>query len=643
MSERAKLFSLWNWLPAFHVVARTQHLPTASRTLHVTKSALSRTIKQLESALGCELFVRERGGLVLNAQGRALQASVDRAIATLAGELEQVASASTVRLFRVAVAHTVSQRVVVPAMLGALGGTVPSLHGCEDAEALELVAAGDVDVAIVTTPSSSPKLRVDRLGELARGIYCGAAHPLYDAPTVQLGAHAFVARASDEGPGRVSMYVNQEDSAIELCLSGQLLAVLPDIVVESHVAQRRLRRLADAERPLVLFAVRQRERRAPAELQAVVAAVGARLAAPRDQRARWHVGDELLMRAEYDAALAAWRRAAAEPALAPDEDAEWCLRRMRVAILRRRWSELTAQVRSKRDWTPEARAELYALAALGECMRGRVQHSEQRLAAALALLAECEPERCRRAWIAARRAEGNLRLVTGDPTAAIKAYDAAEALCTLIDDRWERSIALYNLGEAHLLHGNLDHAAALLERAAHAKLELGDRWGRVWVHHARAFLQLRRGKPIEAMHEASLGLTLAVDIADGKPLAMLYVLIGRAQLALDDLDEAERAFRFAVRVAERAAADAERVQAHIGLVHARLRRGQLAAAVTAGTRVRDLARRCASPHAEAAALVAVAAVESRRGHATRAQRMLAEAARKVPAPHEPYGYWFTAS
>jgi DNA-binding transcriptional LysR family regulator len=642
MSERAKLFSLWNWLPAFHVVARTQHLPTASRTLHVTKSALSRTIKQLETALGCELFVREHGGMVLNARGRALQASVDRVIATLARDLEQVASATTVRLFRIAVAHTVSQRVVVPAMLGALGGTVPSLHGCEDAEALELVAVGDVDVAIVTTPSSSPKLEVERLGELARGIYCGTAHPLYDAPTTQLGTHAFVARASDEGAGRVSVYVNQEDSAIELCLSGQLLAVLPDIVVESHVAQRRLRRLGDAERPLVLFAVRQRERRVSSELEAVVAAVGARLAAPREQRARWYVGDELLMRAEYDAALAAWRRAA-ESTLSPDEDAEWCLRRTRVAILRRRWREVTAFVRSKRDWTPAARAELYALAALGECMRGRTQHSEHRLAASLALLAECEPEHGRRAWIAARRAEGNLRLATGDPAAAIKAYDAAEALCALIDDPWERSIALYNLGEAHLLHGNLDHAASLLERAAHAKLELGDRWGRVWVHHARAFLQLRRGKPVDALHEASVGLTLAVDIADAKPLAMLYVLIGRAQLVLDDLDEAERAFRFAVRVADRAGADAERVQAHIGLVHARLRRGQLAAAATAGSRVRDLARRCASPHAEAAALVAVAAVESRRGHATRAQRMLAEAARKVPAPHEPYGYWFTAS
>src|SRR5512134_1939070 len=125
MWDRAKLFALWNWLPAFHVVAKSQHLPTASRQLHVSVSALSRTIKQLEAALGCELFERERRGLVLNQHGRALQAIVDRSIAAFAGELDQVVAAGASRLCRVAVAHTVSQRVVVPPMLAALSGVVP--------------------------------------------------------------------------------------------------------------------------------------------------------------------------------------------------------------------------------------------------------------------------------------------------------------------------------------------------------------------------------------------------------------------------------------------------------------------------------------------------------------------------------------
>jgi DNA-binding transcriptional LysR family regulator len=643
MWDRSKLFALWNWLPAFHVVAKTQHLPTASRQLHVSVSALSRTIKQLETALGCELFVRDGRGLALNQHGRALQAIVDRAIGSLIGELDQVTEAGASRLFRVAVAHTVSQRVVVPTMLSALSGVVPSLHGCEDSEAAALTAAGEVELAIVSVPSPSPKLRVQRLGELARGIYAGVGHPLFDAPTSELGRHAFVARRNDEGVGPVSVYVNQEDSALELCLAGQLLAVLPDEVVEHHVMQRRLRRIADADRPLSLFAVRRRDQAASPQLEAVIDAVSARLARPSAIPTRWRLGDELLMRAEYDAALEAWRRAAAAPRLAKSEQAEWGARQLRVAILRRRWADVTALERTRRTWTREARAEVDALSALGECMRGRPQRGEKRLACALALLAECEPTTARRAWIAAHRAEGNLRLVTGDPDAAIRAYEAAEALCASIDDRWERSIALYNLGEAHLLHGNLEHAGMLLDRAADAKLELGDRWGRVWVHHGRAFLHLKRQQPLEAVREASFGLTLAVDIADPKPLAMLYVLIGRAQLLLGDVHEAERAFRFGDRAAERAQTPAERVQAHVGLVDTRLRSGQIKAAAQLGARVRNLARQCGSPHADAAALVACAEMESRRGRRDSAQRLLGEAARKVRDPLEPYGYWFNVA
>ena len=57
------LFSVWNWLPAFYVVAQTQHLPTASKRLHLSVSALSRTIRLLEAAVGRPLFHRTGRGM----------------------------------------------------------------------------------------------------------------------------------------------------------------------------------------------------------------------------------------------------------------------------------------------------------------------------------------------------------------------------------------------------------------------------------------------------------------------------------------------------------------------------------------------------------------------------------------------------
>jgi DNA-binding transcriptional LysR family regulator len=647
MQAQQKLFALWNWLPAFYVVAQTQHLPTASRRLHVSVSALSRTIKQLEGAVGHPLFRRVGRGLVLTDRGRTLRKALEREIEALTGELERVTRSDGASVVRVAVAHSVSQRAVVPAVLAALGGpgVVPSLHGCDDAEALALAAAGEVDLAIVSSGASTPKLRVDRLGELPRGVYCGAGHPLFERGGT-LDGHPFVAQREDEGVVQpVSVFVNQEDSALELCLSGRLLAVLPDAVARPYEERRQLRRLGDsAGAPRPLLAARRREGASPL-VQPVIDGLLARAAgAAPEVPSRWRLGDELLVRAEHDAAIAAWARAAKAVPLGPGERVELDLRMVRVAILRGRWPELAArQLARGRGWSLPMRAELEALVALADCLRGRLDGAERRLGAARALLERCDPNLARRAWIALRRAEGNLHVAAGRPDAAVSAYEAAESLSSAAADRWERSIALYNLGEAHLLRGDPDRATALFERAAAEKLEIGDRWGRAWVHHGRAFIRLQRGQPGEAVREAAAGLALAVDVADGKPTAMLHLVIGRAQLALGDVGEAERAFRFAARAAEEARAQLERLQAQLGLVAARLRGGHLAGAAAEAGRARRLARTAGSPHGEAAALVSVAAVEARRGRTELAERWLAEAGQRVPTPLEPYGYWFNVS
>jgi DNA-binding transcriptional LysR family regulator len=66
---------LWNWLPAFRAVAETEHLPTASKQLRVSASALSRSLRLLEEAVGSALFERAGRELQLNAAGHALLAA----------------------------------------------------------------------------------------------------------------------------------------------------------------------------------------------------------------------------------------------------------------------------------------------------------------------------------------------------------------------------------------------------------------------------------------------------------------------------------------------------------------------------------------------------------------------------------------
>ena len=59
----------WNWLPAFRAIAETSHLPSAAAILHLSPSALSRSLQQLENRLGRKLFPRANRRLELTREG----------------------------------------------------------------------------------------------------------------------------------------------------------------------------------------------------------------------------------------------------------------------------------------------------------------------------------------------------------------------------------------------------------------------------------------------------------------------------------------------------------------------------------------------------------------------------------------------
>ncbi|PAT36850.1 LysR family transcriptional regulator [Vandammella animalimorsus] len=74
----------------FDVAAQTGSFAQAAQRLHVTHSAVSRQIRQLEQALGVALFERRNRAVFLTAQGRLLQATTSAAFAQLDGALQQL-------------------------------------------------------------------------------------------------------------------------------------------------------------------------------------------------------------------------------------------------------------------------------------------------------------------------------------------------------------------------------------------------------------------------------------------------------------------------------------------------------------------------------------------------------------------------
>jgi LysR family transcriptional regulator, glycine cleavage system transcriptional activator len=69
--------SSMNSLVVFEVVAREKSITRAANELNVTQVAVSRMIVRLEKALGTQLFVRSRGGLVLTEDGLLLERGVN--------------------------------------------------------------------------------------------------------------------------------------------------------------------------------------------------------------------------------------------------------------------------------------------------------------------------------------------------------------------------------------------------------------------------------------------------------------------------------------------------------------------------------------------------------------------------------------
>lgn len=103
-------------LPAFRTVARVQNLRLAAETLHLTHSAVSQQIRNLEEQLGFQLFERRGRRVVLNAAGEALLRSVEPALAQLDDGVQAAAAAASgsAQRLRLTTLPSFAQRWLLP-------------------------------------------------------------------------------------------------------------------------------------------------------------------------------------------------------------------------------------------------------------------------------------------------------------------------------------------------------------------------------------------------------------------------------------------------------------------------------------------------------------------------------------------------
>ncbi len=244
--KRSRLARLWSWLPAFRAVAEAEHLPTASKHLGVSASALSRTIRLLEDDIEIMLFDRVGRGLELNGDGALLLAAVRNAMRRLDDAIEALTAPAPRGPIRIA-ASTAFIPIFLQPALRDLRVEAPEIIPYVDAprstrEVNDLLLRGEMDVALLENPLPAPDLRIERLFDLDYGVYCGRGHPLYqrtDTTTDEVLRYEFAGpliaeadRFPPELERRVVLRVYQMAVAMGFCASGDYLAALPEWVVD---------------------------------------------------------------------------------------------------------------------------------------------------------------------------------------------------------------------------------------------------------------------------------------------------------------------------------------------------------------------------------------------------------------------------
>lgn len=250
-----------------HFLATVRHgnLSVAARTLHITVSGLSRSIKALEDSIGLPLFSRSPRGLEPSSHGLRLvpwaQAIVnqrDRALEEFAA-LRQARSGVLHFGVTMNFARSLAPQVVQSLLQGSPGLEITVTTGSQT-ELTGRLQASEIDFVFGTIRqrSDSPDLFYDPLMLSRSGVFCRPQHPyatlsggveasklaradwaLVDSSSSRQAFHEYFVSRNLPVP-RLAACSNALEFLLELVQRTDLLTNLPEQLVEPLVREGRL-------------------------------------------------------------------------------------------------------------------------------------------------------------------------------------------------------------------------------------------------------------------------------------------------------------------------------------------------------------------------------------------------------------------
>jgi len=179
-------------LKYFVALARTGNFTRAAEACFVSQPSLSQQIKKLEDELGEELVHRSRQQTTLTSGGQIFlrrATTILRELEGIKGDLEQNQSGQVRGVVHVGIVPTVAP-YLIPPTLRAFASEFPAVHGHvieEPSTRLrEMLAAGEIDLAIVSLPIDGQGLAIEPLADEELLLGLPKNHPLAGAERIQL-------------------------------------------------------------------------------------------------------------------------------------------------------------------------------------------------------------------------------------------------------------------------------------------------------------------------------------------------------------------------------------------------------------------------------------------------------------------------
>lgn len=183
----------FDYYRVFYYVAKYKNITLASNALNYNQPNVTRTIKNLEGALGCTLFVRTNRGVTLTAEGEKLYEHIRIAVEHIEMAETEIEGERSLQSGIVSVGATeVALRCFLLPVLNEFRCKYPGIRlnisNNTTLQAIASLKSGLVDMAVVTTPTGEMKdLKSVLLKDVREIAVCGDAFRDLTEKTLSLG------------------------------------------------------------------------------------------------------------------------------------------------------------------------------------------------------------------------------------------------------------------------------------------------------------------------------------------------------------------------------------------------------------------------------------------------------------------------